>query len=269
MITAVFAVRGTSLAGHFTDALGVANALGQHHSRVLGAFFAIVLFDASIIGAAAVTLATSYAFGDVFGIKHSLRRTFKDAKPFYASYTAMIVVAAGIVLIPGAPLGLLTTAVQALAGILLPSASVFLLLLCNDREVLGPWMNPRWLNALASFIIGVLVVLSGTLVVTTLFTTLNAATTAIWIAIGLAVAAAATGAVLWLTRSRRPPREPHPRATMTDAERMSWRMPPLALLKPVEWSTGTKFGVLLLRGYLVVAVLLLIVKAIQVGGGFG
>ena len=100
----------------------------------------------------------------MFGIKHSLHRTFKDAKPFYASYTAMIVVAAGIVLIPGAPLGLLTTAVQALAGILLPSASVFLLLLCNDREVLGPWLNPRWLNVLASFIIGVLVVLSGTLV---------------------------------------------------------------------------------------------------------
>ena len=149
LITAVFAVRGTSLAGHFTDALGVANALGQHHSRVLGAFFAIVLLDASIIGAAAVTLSTSYAFGDVFGIKHSLHRKFKDAKPFYASYTAMIVVAAGITLIPGAPLGLLTTAVQALAGILLPSASVFLLLLCNDREVLGPWLNPRWLNVLA------------------------------------------------------------------------------------------------------------------------
>ena len=175
LITAVYAVRGTSLGGHFTDALGVANALGQHHSRVLGAFFAIVLLDASIIGAAAVTLSTSYAFGDVFGIKHSLHRKFKDAKPFYASYTAMIAVAAGIVLIPGAPLGLLTTAVQALAGILLPSASVFLLLLCNDREVLGPWLNPRWLNILASFIIGVLVVLSGTLVVTTLFRTLNAA----------------------------------------------------------------------------------------------
>ena len=72
-------------------------------------------------------------------------------------------------LIPGAPLGLLTTAVQALAGILLPSASVFLLLLCNDREVLGPWLNPRWLNIVAAFIIGVLLVLSGTLVVTTLF----------------------------------------------------------------------------------------------------
>jgi Mn2+/Fe2+ NRAMP family transporter len=46
--------------------------------------------------------------------------------------------------------------VQALAGVLLPSASVFLLLLCNEKEVLGPWVNPRWLNITASVIIGVL-----------------------------------------------------------------------------------------------------------------
>jgi Mn2+/Fe2+ NRAMP family transporter len=267
MITAVFAVRGTHLAGHFTDALGVATALEHYHSRLLGAFFAIVLFDASIIGAAAVTLSTSYAFGDVFGIRHSLHRKFKDAKPFYATYTGIVVLAAAIVLIPGTPLGLLTTAVQALAGILLPSASVFLLLLCNDREVLGPWVNPRWLNVLASFIIGVLLVLSGTLVVTTLFPHINAALTAIWLAVGLAAGAAVLGAWLGLTSSRRPPREAHPRETMSDSERMNWRMPPLALLKPVQWSTGTKLSVLLLRGYLVVSVLLLIVKAIQVGGG--
>ena len=170
MVVAVFAVRGTSLVGHFTNALGVANALAMH-GRWYGAAFAVVLLDASIIGASAVTLSTSYAFGDVFGIKHSLHRKFREAKPFYTIYAAMIVVAATIVLIPGTPLGLLTEAVQALAGILLPSASVFLLLLCNDREVLGPWLNPRWLNILASFIIGVLLMLSGTLVVTTLFST--------------------------------------------------------------------------------------------------
>ena len=264
MVVAVWAVRGTKLAGNFTDALGVAHALGAH-GQVYGALFAIVLLDASIIGASAVTLSTSYAFGDVFGIKHSLHRKFKDAKPFYASYTAMITAAAVIVLIPGTPLGLLTTAVQALAGILLPSASVFLLLLCNDREVLGPWMNPRWLNILATFIVGVLLVLSGTLVIDTLFSSLNAALTAVWIAAGLVGVALAGGVYFRLTRSRRPPRQPHPRSTMTDAERMSWRMPPLALLKPVDWSTGRKLGMLSLRGYLVISVLLLIVKAVQLG----
>ncbi len=226
-----------------------------------------MLLDASIIGAAAVTLSTSYAFGDVFGIKHSLHRKFRDARPFYASYTAMIVVAAGIVLIPGVPLGLLTTAVQALAGILLPSASVFLLLLCNDREVLGPWMNARWLNVLAAFIIGVLLMLSGTLVVTTLFSNLNAAKTAIWLSVAEVAGVGLAGAWLWLTRKRRPAPEPHPRTAMSAADRINWRMPPLALLKPVQWSAGRKLGVLMLRGYLVVSVLLLIVKAVEVGRG--
>jgi len=266
LVVAVFAARGNGLAGHFTDALGVARALGAH-GQVYGALFAIVLLDASIIGASAVTLSTSYAFGDVFGIKHSLHRKFKDAKPFYASYAGMIALAATIVLIPGVPLGLFTTSVQALAGILLPSASVFLLLLCNDREVLGPWMNSRWLNVVASLIVGVLLMLSGTLVFTTIFSGLNAALTALWVSVVLVAGAVAGGGWMWLTRNRRPARPPHPRTTMSPAERMSWRMPPLALLKPVEWSPGTKFGVLMLRGYLVISVLLLIVKAIQVGGG--
>ena len=266
LVVADYAARGTGLAGHFTDALGVANLLARH-GRVFGALFAVVLLDASIIGASAVTLSTSYAFGDVFGIKHSLHRKFKDAKPFYASYAAMIAVAATIVLIPGVPLGLLTTSVQALAGILLPSASMFLLLLCNDREVLGPWLNPRWLNFLAVFIIGVLLMLSGTLVVTTLFSSLNALTVAIWISVGLVAGGALAAGWLWLTRNRRPPRLPHPRTTMSPAERMNWRMPPLTLLKPVQWSPGTKLSMLMLRGYLVVSVLLLIVKAVQVGTG--
>ena len=268
LIVGVFAATVPGAAGHFTDALSTALTL-REHGRWYGAAFSIVLLDASIIGAAAVTLSTSYAFGDVFGIKHSLHRSFKDAKPFYASYTAMIAVAAGIVLIPGAPLGLLTTSVQALAGILLPSASCFLLLLCNDREVLGPWINPRWLNIVAAIIVGVLVDLSGTLVVTTLFSHLDSAKAAIWIGVGLIVGAILYMGWLSATRSRRPPREPHPKTTMSATERMNWRMPPLALLKPVQWSEGTKLGMGLLRAYLVVSVVLLIVKAIQLGTGTG
>jgi Mn2+/Fe2+ NRAMP family transporter len=264
LITAVFAVRGTHLAGNFSDALGVAHAL-EMHGGWYGSAFSVVLLDASIIGAASVTLSTSYAFGDVFGIRHSLHRSFKDAKSFYAFYVGMIVLAAAIVLIPGTPLGLLTTTVQALAGILLPSASVFLLLLCNDREVLGPWINPRWLNVVACFIIGVLLVLSGTLVITTLFSSFDAIKVAIGLAIALAAFAALAGAWFRLTRNRRPARVPHPRTTMSAAERESWRMPPLALLKPVQWSPATKMAVLTLRGYLVISVLLLIVKAVQIG----
>jgi len=264
IVIADYAVRGTPLAGHFTDALGVADALKQH-SVVLGALYSIVLLDASIIGAAAVTLSTSYAFGDVFGIKHSLNRSFRDAKQFYASYAALVVVAAGIVLIPGAPLGLITTSVQALAGVLLPSATVFLLLLCNDPEVLGPWVNPRWLNVLAGFILGALLVLSGVLVVTTVFTRWHAGTVAIWLAIGLAAGVVIAGLWLRIVQARRGP-VPRP-APVPREQRSTWRMPPLALLKPVTWSPTTKLAMIVLRGYLVISVLLLIVKATRIGGG--
>jgi hypothetical protein len=54
---------------------------------------------------------------------------------------------------------------------------------------------------------------------------------------------------------------------MSRTEKESWRMPPLALLKPVKWSPGLRFGMLSLRAYLVLAVVLLLVKAIQLGGG--
>jgi Mn2+/Fe2+ NRAMP family transporter len=265
VVVAVFAVRGTHLIGKFTDALGVARAL-ESHSYAFGALFAVVLLDASIIGASAVTLSTSYAFGDVFGLKHSLHRSFRDARAFYLSYAGLVAVAAGIVLIPGAPLGLITTSVQALAGVLLPSAAVFLLLLCNDPQVLGPWVNKRWLNILAGVIIGVLLTLSGTLVVSTVFPALNVALTAVVIAVALLAGGGGTG--LWLERRHRRDDRGRPApAPASAAERANWRMPPLALLQPVVWSPGTKLGMVLLRGYLVVSVLLLVIKAIQLSGG--
>jgi Mn2+/Fe2+ NRAMP family transporter len=265
MIIAEFAVRGTSLTGHFTNALGVANALSRH-GNWYGALFSIVLLDASIIGASAVTLSTSYAFGDVFGLKHSLHRSFRDARQFYLSYAALVAVAAAIVLIPQAPLGLITTAVQALAGVLLPSASAFLLLLCNDREVLGPWVNKPWQNVLAVVIIGTLLVLSGVLVITTVFPGLGAP-----LAAGLMAAILVAGvglAAVWLRirRARGGPAPARP-PPIPRSERSTWRMPPLALLKPVTWSPATKLGMIVLRSYLVISVLLLAVKAVQLGGG--
>ena len=261
MIAGAYAVAGTPLAGHFTDALGVARAL-QAKDQVLGALFAIVLLDASIIGAAAVTLSTSYAFGDFFGLKHSLHRSFRDARAFYTTFTLLVILAAGIVLIPGTPLGVVTEAVQALAGLLLPSASVFLLLLCNDREVLGPWVNRGWLNVVATVIIATLLMLSGTLMATTMFPHVNAARMALWLSVALAAGLAATGIVLWVGRSRRPAPQTRPQE-----ERAGWRMPPLAMLKPVTWSPALKIAMLALRGYLVIAALLLLVKAIQLGTG--
>ncbi|HUC05962.1 MAG TPA: NRAMP family divalent metal transporter, partial [Acidimicrobiales bacterium] len=156
----------TPLFGHFTTAGATAQGYQHYVGRAAGAMFAIILLNSSIIGAGAVTLSTSYAFGDIFGMRHSLHRSWRDAKFFYGAFAVIVALSAGLVILPGAPLGLITTAVQALAGVLLPSATVFLLLLCNDKEVLGPWVNRPWLNVVAGVVVSVLLMMSLILMVT-------------------------------------------------------------------------------------------------------
>ncbi|MHB8319687.1 MAG: NRAMP family divalent metal transporter [Acidimicrobiales bacterium] len=254
------AFSNTPLFGHFSDAGTVATGLERYVGHAAGTIFAIILLNASIIGAASVTLATSYAFGDVFGAHHSLHRSWKDAKLFYGAFSAMVVLAAGIVLIPGAPLGLITTGVQALAGVLLPSATVFLLLLCNDKEVLGPWVNRPWLNVLASVIVSILLLMSLVLMASTMFPTINVGELSTVLAGLLVVGYVVTGSVMIRARMRNRPVEVEVRES-----RSNWRMPPLNLLGRPKWSKGRLVGMYLLRGYLVVAVLLLAVKAVELG----
>ena len=258
MAVAAAAFSGTSLAGHYTNAGGVATGLEHYVGRASGDIFAIILLNASIIGAASVTLATSYAFGDVFGAHHSLHRSWKDAKFFYGVFTGMVVLAAGIVIIPGAPLGVITTGVQALAGVLLPSATVFLLLLCNDKEVLGPWVNRPWLNVLASLIVAILLLMSLVLMATTLFSQINVTLLSEALGVLLVAVFVVAGVVMVRNRSKRPPPPVVPME-----KRATWRMPPLNLLERPTWSRGRLVGMYLLRIYLVVAVLLLLVKAIE------
>jgi len=259
-----FAFAGTPHFGHFTDAGAIASGLDHTLGSTAGAFFAIVLLNASLIGAGALTLSTSYAFGDVFGTRSSLHRSFREAKLFYGIFAGLIAGAAAIVLIPGAPLGVITEAVQALAGVLLPSASVFLLLLCNDREVLGPWRNRLWLNALASVIVAVLVLLSLILMATTVFPDVDV--TRVALIGGVVLAIGLTGFALTTLRTRRATRAETPTEEAA-IPREQWTMPPLALLKRPQWSTGRKVAMLTMRGYLLVSVILLIVKAVQLGGG--
>ncbi len=261
MMAAAHAFQGTAAAGHFVNAEQVAKGLAAHVAGAAGAMFAILLLVASIIGASAVTLATSYAFGDIFGLHHSLHRRVGEAKVFYGSYAAMVAVAAAIVLIPRAPLGVMTTAVQALAGLLLPSATVFLLLLCNDREVLGPWVNAAWLNVVASVIVGTLLVLSLILVISTLEPSIDVTTLFVGLMAAMLAGLAVGGAALaWRRRPAGPPVGPR-------SERGTWRMPPLALLQRPRWSIGRRMGMWALRGYLLVAALLLVVKAVRLATG--
>lgn len=258
MMASASAFSGTADFGKFDSALSIARGVHNHISPLAGSIFALLLFDASIVGASAVTLATSYAFGDIFGLRHSLHRGFREAKLFYGSYTGMVALAAAIVLIPRAPLGVITTAVQALAGILLPSATVFLVLLCNDRAVLGPWVNKAWLNAVAALIVSVLLVLSLVLVVTTVIPSIDVTKLVVALASVMAVLLLGGGAWLWISQ-----RGAAPVPQVSRAERVNWRMPALALLERPIMSLARRIAMLTLSGYLVLAVILLAVKAAE------
>jgi Mn2+/Fe2+ NRAMP family transporter len=261
MTVTAFAFGGTHLAGNFVDAGSTASALGARLGPLAGNMFAIVLLNASLIGAAAVTLSTTYAFGDVFGVKHSLHRSWKDAGIFYGLYTCLVIAAGGIVLLPGAPLGLMTTAVQALAGILLPSATVFLLLLCNDRAVLGPWVNGVWSNVLAAIIVGVLIMLSLILAAATLFPALNIQLVAAVLAGFLVLALLVVAVVQFRSRGSSSAQE------ASEPDRATWRMPPLSTLPRPVWSTPRKAGMLTLRLYLVLAAAMMAIKIVQLALG--
>ena len=239
------AFAGTAGVGHFTDAGAIARGIEAHAGRLMGILFAIALIDASIIGAAAVSLSTAYAIGDTFGIRHSLHRSPKDSIPFYLVFAGLIGVAAALVLIPGTPLGLLTNAVQSLAGVLLPSATVFLLLLCNDTAVLGPWRNGRWLNLFTGAVIAVLVLLSVILTASVLFPTIGAAAMLWILGGGSALALIGWVGLRLLTGGT---------AEAIDRRgRADWRMPPLDTLAPAMLGRGEKAGLGILRLSRVVA----------------
>ena len=250
--------------GHFGDAGGVARGLGKYVSGTAGTLFAIALIDASIIGAAAVGLSTSYALGDTLGLKHSLHRKIHEAKAFYAVFVAILFGSAAIVLIPGSPLGLLTVGVQVLAGVLLPSATVFLLLLCNDRYVLGPWVNGMRMNLFTSAVIAVLVTLSLVLTAQVLFPTISSNVILRMLA-GGALISGVFGSAFLIYRKLKP--LPASSDIPKTSDRSSWRMPPLALLGAPKLSIETRLGLTVLRTYLLIAMVLVVVRLVQMALG--
>ncbi len=254
--------------GQFTDASGLAAGLAAYAGHAAGAVFAVALLDASMIGAFAVSLSTAYAIGDVLGLKHSLHRGVKQAKGFYAMYAALISVAAAVVLIPGSPLGLLTVGVQVLAGVLLPSATVFLLLLCNDRQVLGPWVNGKVTNVLGVAVVGVLVTLSAILMVSVLFGSISSGQVITILIIAASAGLTAVGAFAgrgWYRRlTSQSPAAAVPGEPVLDRKaKESWRMPPLAMLAPVQISAARRVGMLAMWAYLGLAFILVIVRVVE------
>jgi NRAMP (natural resistance-associated macrophage protein)-like metal ion transporter len=261
------AFAGQSEFGAFTDAGGIAVGIGKYVGRAAGVMFAIALIDAALIGASAVSLSTAYAIGDTFSARHSLHRKVTDAKAFYAVYFMLIAIAAAVVLTPGSPLGLLTLAVQVLAGILLPSAAVFLLLLCNDKPVLGPWVNPRWLNYLTGAVIAALVILSVILTVSVLFPDATSDQVILGILGGGGVVAAVAALVIMALSQNGGAEAATEEVAAAAISRHTWRMPPLNHLPPAKLSLAAKTWMVVLRLYLVVAVGMVLFRVVMLAIG--
>jgi len=124
--------------------------------------FAIGLFDAGFLGALCISLSTSWAIGEVFGWAHSLNKSVHEAPWFYVVYLGSLLTAGAVVLIPGAPLITITMFVQVVAVTLLPAALMFLLLLLNDKPLMGDYTNTPWQN-IANGAIVVFVIIMSTL----------------------------------------------------------------------------------------------------------
>jgi hypothetical protein len=163
------------------------------------------------------------------------------------------------VLTPGTPLGLLTNAVQTLAGVLLPSATVFLLLLCNDKAVLGPWVNSRGVNIFTCVVIGLLVMLSIILTASVMFPDMDE-TYIVGILVGGTMLGFAKAAIGWLVQRDRGEAAEGP---IDRSQKISWRMPPLSELTPARLTTLNQFWMIVLRFYLVIAGGLVLVRIVQ------
>jgi len=137
------------------------------------ALFAFGLFGASVLAATVMPLTTSYAVCESFGWESGVSRKFSEAPVFMGLYTALIVIGAVVVLIPGLPLIGVILISQNLNGILLPIILVFMLKLVNNPRIMGSHTNPRWLNVVAWGLTGLVMLLTLVLFGSTLATWLG------------------------------------------------------------------------------------------------
>jgi len=162
VVVAIFIVivTGTILPGINIDDAAQASQMLMKYNKYAGTFMAIGLFDAGFLGAICISLASSWAFGEVFGWAHSLNNKIREAPWFYGSYFFSLITAGCVVLIPKAPLVLITLFVQVVAVTLLPAALVFLILLLNNKKTMGEYTNTLWQNIVTTTIVVGIVILS-------------------------------------------------------------------------------------------------------------
>ena len=152
MVAVVVTCAATLFVHHVsvTDAAHAALALVPlTGSKLAGIAFGAGLLGAALLGALVVSLASAWAFGEAFAWRCSLNAACYDAKRFYGMYAAMVIVAAAFVLIPNLPLIRITVWVMAFNAFVLPIVLGFLLVLSNDKRILGKRVNSRLGNVVA------------------------------------------------------------------------------------------------------------------------
>jgi hypothetical protein len=160
----------------------------------------------------------------------------------------------------------LTEAVQTLAGVLLPSATVFLLLLCNDKAVLGPWVNSKKLNFFTGAVVWVLVMLSIILTASVMYPDIAGETILEILGGGSLLAVVGYAATLVIRKLRREPADSAAERvvqTYSKDAQNSWRMPALDELPAPNLTLTKRIWMGVLRGYLLLAVALVVVKVVQ------
>src|SRR5436190_4480009 len=145
------------------DAAQALRPLAGEYSYLL---FAAGLFNASLFAASILPISTAYAVCEGLGLESGLDKRFDEAPAFYWLYTALIVVGAGVILVPRFPLFKVMVLSQVANGVLLPFVLIFVLLLVNDRELMGEHVNSRAFNVIAWITVVVMIVLTILMVLT-------------------------------------------------------------------------------------------------------
>jgi NRAMP (natural resistance-associated macrophage protein)-like metal ion transporter len=138
---AIYAVRPREIKDASEAALGL-KPFGQYAFLL----FSAGLFNASIFAACILPLSTAYSVCEGLGFESGVNKRLREAPIFYFLYTALIVVGAGVILIPRFPLVQMILLSQVLNGVLLPLVLIFMILLVNKRDLMGDWVNSRWVN---------------------------------------------------------------------------------------------------------------------------
>jgi hypothetical protein len=278
MAACAFGLAHTKAFGNFADLSSTAADLQRYVGHGAGSLLALATLDGSLIGANLTALSISYTLGDVSGkMRHSLHWKPRQAPFFYGLYAGLVGLSAIVTLAWGNDLGVVVDGVEALNGILLPSTLVFLVLLANDKAVLGPWTNGPVQNWVSGVIVWAVTTFSLAPLVTTFFPNVTL-TQCLYAFIVCTAAGVAAGAILWRLRparqqpvsvapdsNQRPPgMSPYEWRQVLRTRRAEWRTPRLDMLQRPVFSMPRKIGLLTLRGYIVFAIVIMAIKLVQV-----